>query len=145
MVIEPSPKRQRLNDASGNAYKLHLDSASSMLHETTPTLAIETNIGTLTSLSEPISPPTRRRTQNETIDLTNEKSPPDDLKSCPDSGGNLINESTIKLPSPIQLTRVEGLAESNNVDTVSLKDIVGDPLIKECWVFNYLFEVDFLL
>jgi tyrosyl-DNA phosphodiesterase-1 len=54
---------------------------------------------------------------------------------------------TEMVPSPIQLTYIRGLPASlgNNVDTVKLKDILGDPLIKECWQFNYLFDVDFLM
>jgi tyrosyl-DNA phosphodiesterase-1 len=32
-----------------------------------------------------------------------------------------------------------------NQDTVSLKDILGDPLISECWEFNYLHDIDFLM
>lgn len=47
--------------------------------------------------------------------------------------------------SPIQLSTVNGLAASSNVDTVSLKDILGDPLIRECWLFNYLIDVDFIM
>jgi tyrosyl-DNA phosphodiesterase-1 len=31
------------------------------------------------------------------------------------------------------------------VDAVSLKDILGDPLIAECWEFNYLHNLDFLM
>ena len=53
------------------------------------------------------------------------------------------NKSSI--PSPIQLSYVEGLPQRNNVDTVRLRDILGHPLIHECWAFNYLFDVDFLL
>ncbi|KAL8789192.1 MAG: hypothetical protein Q9213_001299 [Squamulea squamosa] len=49
------------------------------------------------------------------------------------------------IPSPIQLSTVNGLANSTNVDTVSLRDILGDPLIKECWLFNYLIDVDFVM
>ncbi|KAL8648509.1 MAG: hypothetical protein Q9210_004949 [Variospora velana] len=48
-------------------------------------------------------------------------------------------------PSPIQLSTVSGLPASSNIDTVSLGDILGDPLIKECWLFNYLFDVDFIM
>lgn len=33
----------------------------------------------------------------------------------------------------------------NNEDTVRLRDILGDPMIRECWQFNYLFDVDFLM
>ncbi|KAL8748409.1 MAG: hypothetical protein Q9184_007324 [Pyrenodesmia sp. 2 TL-2023] len=47
--------------------------------------------------------------------------------------------------SPIQLSTVNGLAASSNVDTVSLRDILGDPLIKECWLFNYLIDVDYIM
>jgi len=145
MGDEPSAKRQRLNGPSDDVQELHIGSASSLRHGNTTALAIETNVATLTSLTEPISPPARRRAQKESIDLTNEKPSLEGLKSCPDAGQNVVDESTINIPSPIQLTRVEGLAELNNVDTVNLRDIIGDPLIKECWVFNYLFEVDFLL
>ena len=49
------------------------------------------------------------------------------------------------IPSPIQLNRISELPPSSNVDTVSLRDILGDPLISECWLFNHLFDVDFIL
>ncbi len=32
-----------------------------------------------------------------------------------------------------------------NRDTVTLNDILGDPLIAECWEFNYLHDIDFLM
>lgn len=51
------------------------------------------------------------------------------------------------IPSPIQLTHIKDLPDSRglNVDTVKLHDILGDPMIRECWQFNYLFDVDFLM
>ncbi|KAL4778333.1 tyrosyl-DNA phosphodiesterase I [Aspergillus varians] len=51
------------------------------------------------------------------------------------------------IPSPIQLTYIRDFSDSlkNNVDTVKLSDILGDPLIRECWQFNFLFDVDFLM
>ena len=49
------------------------------------------------------------------------------------------------VPSPIQLSTVSELPVSSNVDSVSLKDILCDPLIKECWLFNYLVDVDFVM
>ena len=45
----------------------------------------------------------------------------------------------------MQLTHIRDLPAANNVDTVRLSDILGDPMIRECWQFNYLFDVDFLL
>ncbi|KAF2684493.1 phospholipase D/nuclease, partial [Lentithecium fluviatile CBS 122367] len=47
--------------------------------------------------------------------------------------------------TPFQLTRIKALAAHQNVDTVGLRDILGDPMIKECWNFNYLFDVDFVM
>ncbi|KAF3043646.1 hypothetical protein E8E12_003603 [Didymella heteroderae] len=49
------------------------------------------------------------------------------------------------VPAPFQLTKIRDLALHQNVDTVELKDILGDPLIKECWIFNFLFDLDFVM
>ncbi|EMD64837.1 hypothetical protein COCSADRAFT_36213 [Bipolaris sorokiniana ND90Pr] len=49
------------------------------------------------------------------------------------------------IPSPVRLTRIEKLPKEKNVDTVGLTDLLGDPLIKECWNFNYLFDLDFIM
>lgn len=64
----------------------------------------------------------------------------------------IVNQHSNELPrpprridSPIKLTRVDGLPEAVNVDTIGLEDILGNPLIKQCWAFNYLIDVDFLL
>jgi tyrosyl-DNA phosphodiesterase-1 len=42
-----------------------------------------------------------------------------------------------KLPSPVQLSCIRDLPRNQNMDTVSLHDILGDPLIKEAWIFNF--------
>lgn len=49
------------------------------------------------------------------------------------------------IKSPFQLTWIRDLPATSNVDAVSLRDILGDPLIAECWDFNYLHDVDFLM
>lgn len=49
------------------------------------------------------------------------------------------------LPSPIRLTRIQHLPSSHNVDSVGLRDLIGDPMIKECWQFNYLLDLDFIM
>lgn len=48
-------------------------------------------------------------------------------------------------PSPVQLISIKDLPSSCNDDTISLKDILGEPLIQECWIFNYLFDIDFVM
>jgi tyrosyl-DNA phosphodiesterase 1 len=47
--------------------------------------------------------------------------------------------------SPFQLTRIRNLPASHNIDTINLSDIIGDPLIRELWLFDYLFDLDFVM
>jgi tyrosyl-DNA phosphodiesterase-1 len=54
-------------------------------------------------------------------------------------------KGTTYVPSPIQLTHIEHLAPHQNVDAVRLNDVLGNPLIKECWNFNFLFDIDFVM
>ncbi|KAL4897891.1 tyrosyl-DNA phosphodiesterase-domain-containing protein [Aspergillus ambiguus] len=76
-------------------------------------------------------------------------SPRAQRRSAPSSTGvkNAQQNRVRVIASPFRLTHVRDLAESsgNNVDTVRLRDILGDPMIRECWQFNYLFDVDFLM
>lgn len=68
------------------------------------------------SLSTPISPPRK----NRRLDIGRSK-------------------------SPWQLTWIRDLPEELNQDAVTLKDILGDPLISECWEFNYLHDLGYLM
>ncbi|KAG5949595.1 hypothetical protein E4U60_003742 [Claviceps pazoutovae] len=47
--------------------------------------------------------------------------------------------------SPWQLTWIRDLPEELNKDAVTLHDILGDALISECWEFNFLHDIDFLM
>lgn len=86
----------------------------------------------LTSLHRAISPPLPRNCPGLTDgDLT------------PDTKGTA--RPTQFVNSPVQLTHIRDLPDGNNVDAVRLRDILGDPMIRECWQFNYLFDVDFLM
>jgi tyrosyl-DNA phosphodiesterase 1 len=49
------------------------------------------------------------------------------------------------LPSPFRLTYIRDLPPELNRDAVTLNDLLGDPLIKECWNFNYLHDIEFLM
>lgn len=99
----------------------------------------------INTLSRSISPPARRTPRAPDVVETSRLSglpasltPPGPKESSASSSIKLVS-------SPVQLSRIQELPTSNNIDTVSLKDILGDPLIKECWAFNYLFDVDFLM
>ncbi|MDA4132160.1 MAG: tyrosyl-DNA phosphodiesterase 1, partial [Thaumarchaeota archaeon] len=50
-----------------------------------------------------------------------------------------------RFKSPFQLTAIRDLPAEANVDAVMLRDVLGDPLIAECWEFNYLHDIDFLM
>ncbi|ETS83136.1 hypothetical protein PFICI_05012 [Pestalotiopsis fici W106-1] len=49
------------------------------------------------------------------------------------------------IASPFRLTKIRDLPTASNVDAISLHDLLGDPLIAECWEFNFLHDVDFLM
>ncbi|KAK4125552.1 phospholipase D/nuclease [Parathielavia appendiculata] len=83
------------------------------------------------SLSHPVSPPLKKRRLAV---------PAEDKKPHVQSS---IRPRVFK--SPFRLTKVRNLPPEMNKDTVTLKDILGDPLIAECWEFNYLHDIDFLM
>lgn len=108
-----------------------------------------------------ISPPPKRSAQKgtiislpETIDLKG-----DDLEEKSHDLTETVRRETIikstqssakrpsskTIPSPMQLNYIQDLPASSNIDTVKLSDILGDPMIKECWLFNYLFDIDFVM
>ena len=97
-----------------------------------------------------ISPPPKRRRTSQAleslsdlsfIDLTNPPEGPSHPRN--ESGAERIRLNNIA--SPIQLNTVDELPASSNTDTISLGSILGDPLIRECWLFNYLFNTDFIM
>ncbi|KAK7748635.1 hypothetical protein SLS53_000656 [Cytospora paraplurivora] len=90
------------------------------------------------SLSHPVSPPRKRNRLTPT--------PAEDInpQSEPTSPKSLNSERRI-FKSPFKLTWIRDLPDSANNDAVTLGDILGDPLIAECWNFNYLHDIDFML
>lgn len=82
----------------------------------------------LESLSRPISPPRKKSRQP----------PQTKVASCPIQTGSVVS-------SPWQLTWIRDLPEDQNRDAITLRDLLGDPLISECWEFNYLHDIPFLM
>ncbi|KAH6855738.1 tyrosyl-DNA phosphodiesterase I [Chaetomium sp. MPI-CAGE-AT-0009] len=91
----------------------------------------QTGENTPVSLTHPVSPPLKKR---QLVASPQEKE---------DIGSSSVSARTFK--SPFQLTKIRDLPPEMNKDTVTLKDILGDPLISECWEFNYLHDIDFLM
>lgn len=93
------------------------------------------------SLHRSITPPPCTRQSQPAEDAQCQSAsqiPHQETKPCP-------TPETIR--SPISLTHIRDLpgSSANNVETVQLRDLLGDPMIRECWQFNYLFDVDYLM
>jgi tyrosyl-DNA phosphodiesterase-1 len=117
------------------------------------------------SLRRPISPPMSRRRRSLTPEVETPRVRALDAKlqplttaamapfsTGPESSNEIENlkddkrEGTERFVlSPIQLTRIRDLPKEQNVDTVGLEDILGDVMIKECWNFNFLFDIDWVM
>lgn len=96
---------------------------------------IQTN-SPLTSLATPITPPQRKaRLQTEVLDSSDQ----------PLAKASQASRLPAAVRSPFQLTAIQDLPAALNADTVTLKGLLGDPLIAECWEFNYLHDLDFLM
>ncbi|KAI8931273.1 hypothetical protein NX059_011618 [Plenodomus lindquistii] len=115
-----------------------------------------------TSLTRPISPPRTKRSNADrnapftptwnfdaiprSASASTAPYPPSDASEPVQSNAGQDATLDVKfIASPVQLTRIEDMGPAENVDTVGLKDILGDPLIKECWNFNFLFDLDFVM
>jgi tyrosyl-DNA phosphodiesterase-1 len=145
--VEPPTKRRRLNvDNSEDVL-----AASEYLHQDSPHRGLD----------RPISPPLPRRRSPAVSDgaytpswsfgsIPRKTSTKTELKDGaqqeqPKERDSPGIQSRNHVPSPFQLTHVRDLAPSQNVNAVKLKDILGDPMIKECWNFNFLFDLDFVM
>lgn len=91
------------------------------------------------SLSRSISPPTMRRSCPKATSREAGQHTAASSSSEPEN-----NKSARVIKSPFELTWIRDLPEADNRDAVTLKDILGDPLIAECWNFNYLHDINFL-
>lgn len=106
----------------------------------------------------PISPPALKRAYN-TQSASKAKSLPNGFEVTPSkvlevdspilfssSAKPSVHSNTINMiPSPVQLISIKDLPATTNTDTISLQEILGNPLIRECWIFNFLFDVDFVI
>ncbi|KAJ4291801.1 hypothetical protein N0V90_009696 [Kalmusia sp. IMI 367209] len=140
--------------------KLELDFAADA--GCTPPPATADQEPSSTSLGRPISPPPTRRRQSRSrtpppstprvqadAHVTKQSLVPtlstEDEPPAPMLADEEHEKETRYVKSPIQLTKIRDLAPHQNADAVALGDILGDPMIKECWNFNYLFDLGFLM
>ena len=158
----PPAKRRRLDDTTGGEAEGTGATSTSLSRLVNPPLSrsisptpVTTTSTNSTSLLVPASTWGFNDVPKQTL-TPPPSQPPASLKAANQSpaqqtGDNkrveegVAGDSTRYVPSPFQLTKIRDLAAHQNVDTVGLKDILGDPLIKECWNFNFLFDLDFVM
>ncbi|KAK8167690.1 tyrosyl-DNA phosphodiesterase I [Phyllosticta citrichinensis] len=98
----------------------------------------------IASLHRSVSPPARRQAASPLATEAQAPSRIDTTSTTLASNGKPAETAQI-VPSPFQLTRIRDLPASANVDAVGIEDVLRDPLITETWVFNYMFDVDWLM
>lgn len=128
--MEPLPKKRRLSVEPGES------DLTGTPGSTTPR-----------SLSHPVSPPRRRRSRTPAAQSQGSKG---HAQIAAASSAQIdvppsTHETNQIFKSPFQLTWIRDLPDAANADAVTLRDLLGDPLIAECWEFNYLHDVDFLI
>ncbi|KAF2626472.1 phospholipase D/nuclease [Macroventuria anomochaeta] len=111
--------------------------ASSSLLAPAPTWSFD-DVPKPTLTFPPSQPSPRHKQANQSAASSSEASKQENVDAV--AGSNIR-----RIASPLQLTRIRDLAPHQNVDTVELKNILGDPMIKECWNFNFLFDLDFVM
>lgn len=145
MDHSPPSKRQKLDSSSEDIHELAERPAAIAPDSSPKTESIDSS-GKVTSLARSITPPKLKsrsvRATNTTVETAEH-----DYQSVGIEKDNLggAQDGPKLQSSPIQLSYIRDLPAANNVDAVKLRDILGDPLIKECWQFNYLFDLDFLM
>ena len=88
----------------------------------------------------------------EVVDLTVDKPDAKDItgtgfqRGLPQSStAAATNCETQTWRSPFRLTRIRDLPESDNKDTVRLSEILGDVMLREVWLFNYMHNIPFVM
>lgn len=92
----------------------------------------------LSSLRASISPPRSRSSAVQTP-----------IRAKKEEDNTSEKNSTIPkrktVPSPFSLTNINDLPDRLNVDSVTLKSIICDPMISELWEFNYMHDLNFIM
>src|ERR1700760_2006989 len=107
--------------------------------------------GNLQSLDRQISPPpSKRDPKASSKQNTLEPSAQDERETVADNNtkGPILNQTpavTAALKSPFRLTSIQDLPDDCNIDAVTLDDILGRENLKEVWLFDYLFDLDFVM
>ena len=154
-----SPTSLQASDLTGNKSSLH--AAKFLIMNPAEESRKRRNYDAFqSSRNRSISPPPKRHAASVYVAPQTEETKPTSavnaaaLSIASSDNGNHFSKSTHEpktsqhkslFNSPVQLNFIEELPASSNVDCISLGSILGDPMIKQCWLFNYLFDLDFVM
>ncbi|KAK6498947.1 hypothetical protein TWF481_011518 [Arthrobotrys musiformis] len=110
------------------------------------------------SLNRDISPPPLRRqagtSTSRATTSASSKSPSIAPSNCvvdsdPTDDANkpseTISNPTLIISSPFKLTQIRNLPANKNIDTITISDILGSPLIREIWSFNFMHDLEWMV
>jgi hypothetical protein len=87
----------------------------------------------------------------EVIDLTVDKPNAKDVNGPvfrhgqPESSTATADSGAQAWPSPFRLTTIRDLPQSENKDTVGVAEILGDVMLREVWLFNYMHNIHWVM
>ncbi|KAJ9132487.1 Tyrosyl-DNA phosphodiesterase [Coniochaeta hoffmannii] len=151
--MERPAKRARLNDdVDGSHAGRSSRSPFSLTHRISPPPATRTRLSA-TPAEEDIETSSEAEEDAETDSGSEAATPRATSERVSEPTQAVPSTSpTTSLPSgrrifksPFQLTKIRDLPAASNQDAVTLKDLLGDPLISDCWNFNYLHSIPFLM
>ncbi|KAJ6258616.1 hypothetical protein Dda_6663 [Drechslerella dactyloides] len=103
------------------------------------------------SLNRDISPPPLRRQAVASNDASSSTEPASDTnvpkisQTPPKSKLDIPSSDTLIISSPFRLTRIRDFPENKNIDTITITDILGNPLIREIWSFNFMHDLEWMV
>jgi tyrosyl-DNA phosphodiesterase-1 len=152
MSSSPSPHKRRKVDApcSRSPASLHRDVSPPPLGDNRGT----TNLAVFDDASDPLkdfsrSVPGDTDAPREVIDLTADAPDAKDINGTGFNAGKpeslTVDSMTQTWSSPFRLTRIRDLPNSENEDTVGIEDILGDVMLREVWLFNYMHDISWVM
>ncbi|KAK6523579.1 hypothetical protein TWF281_001560 [Arthrobotrys megalospora] len=123
-------------------------------------LSKRVKLSSSSSLNRDISPPPLRRKANGSVPpvatSSNHLATPSSSITTPDPGAKsanisaasnpeVSNKSTLIISSPFKLTQIRNLPANKNIDAITISDILGSPLIREIWSFNFMHDLEWMV
>jgi tyrosyl-DNA phosphodiesterase-1 len=105
----------------------------------------------LESLERQISPPpSKKESKSQSKHIALESTSPDERDAAvgnfaKGSSASQIQTAESCIRSPFRLTKIQDLPDNSNVDTITLGALLGRENLKEVWLFDYLFDLDFVM